>query len=138
MTKYYHEVIQLPTFEERFEYLRIKQRIGDSTFGSHRYLNQLLYKMPEWRTFRSQIILRDNACDLAHSDYQVNAQPLYVHHINPITIEDIQHNHDKVFDPDNAITTTFMTHQAIHYGDKSLLTMIPVERRPGDMCPWKG
>jgi len=131
-------MILLPTFEERFEYLRIKQNVGESTFGSHRHLNQTLYKMPEWRALRSRIIVRDNACDLGCPDYEIREQPVYIHHINPITIDDILNNHLKVFDPDNVITTTFMTHQAIHYGDKNLLPSLPVERRPYDTCPWKG
>ena len=137
MTRYYEELIALPTFEERFEYLKIKGRVGEATFGSHRYLNQLLYKMSEWRSVRNKVIVRDKACDLAHPDYDLGSQPAYIHHLNPITIEDILEHRRIVFDPNNLITTSFITHQAIHYSDKDLLPMIPTDRKPNDTCPWK-
>lgn len=137
MTKSYHELITIPSFEERFEYLRLRQGVAEQTFGSHRYLNQTFYRSPEWKKFKSSIILRDNGCDLAHPDFQINGQAAYIHHINPITIEDILEHRSCVFDPDNVITTVFLTHQAIHYGDKSLLPSLPIERTPNDTCPWR-
>ena len=135
--KSYHEMMELDSYEDRFEYLKLNGAVGNSTFGSHRYLNQLLYKMPQWRSVRNHVIVRDSGCDLAHPDYQIMAQPAYVHHINPITIEDIQNGNPLVFDPDNLVTTIFQTHQAIHYGDQNLIQKLPVERKPNDTCPWK-
>lgn len=137
MIKTYHELITLPTFDERFNYLRLNGRVGNTTFGSHRYLNQMLYRMPEWKRIRRNVILRDNACDLALDDYEIGGQPAYVHHIEPITIDDIINRSNKVFDMDNLITTVFGTHQAIHYGDSTQLSVLPIVRRPGDTCPWK-
>ena len=137
MNRSYHEMILLLDYKDRFEYLSLKGRVGDGTFGSHRYLNQMLYKLPEWRSVRNDAIIRDNACDLAHEDYQISAQPAFVHHINPITIDDIVNRDPKIFDLDNLVTVTFMTHQAIHYGDTHLLQSLPIERRPNDTCPWK-
>ena len=137
MIKSYHELIQIDTFEDRFEYLKLKGRVGKETFGSHRYLNQLLYKMPEWRSIRSKVIIRDNACDLAHPAYEIRCQAAYIHHINPITIDDILEEAPCVFDMDNLITTTFNTHQAIHYGGSDGLLLLPKDRLPNDTCPWK-
>lgn len=137
MTRSYSELISIPSFDGRFEYLRLKQGVGDATFGSHRYLNQNFYRSPEWKQFRNKIILRDNACDLAHPDFEINSQPIYIHHINPITIDDILEHRSCVFDPENAVSTVFLTHQAIHYGDKSLLPSLPIERSPNDTCPWR-
>lgn len=138
MTRSYHELITIPDFKERFEYLALKGNVGESTFGSSRYLNQMLYRMPEWRSVRNKAIIRDNACDLAHPDYEIRSQAAYVHHINPITIEDIRDGNPIVFNLDNLITTVFLTHQAIHYGNASLLPELPKDRRPNDTCPWKG
>lgn len=138
MIKTYRELIQIPDFHDRFTYLKLDGRVGDTTFGSRRSLNQVLYRLPEWRRIRNQVIERDKACDLAHSDYEINEQAAYIHHINPITIDDILDRNPKIFDLDNLITTTFNTHQAIHYGSDDLLPKPPVERRPGDTCPWKG
>ena len=137
MSKSYKELIQIPDFIERFKYLKINGKVGDITFGGRRSLNQHLYKLPEWRRVRNIVIERDKGCDLAHSDREITGRAAYVHHINPITVEDILNRDPKVLDPDNLITTSFDTHQAIHYGDESLLPHDPVERRPGDTCPWK-
>ena len=137
MSKSYSELILLPTFSERYEYLRIKQAIGEATFGDYRYLNQNFYRSQEWKSFRSMIILRDNGCDLAHPDFSINGQAAYIHHINPITIDDILEHRSCLLDPENAITTTFLTHQAIHYGNDSMLSIVPVERKPNDTCPWR-
>jgi hypothetical protein len=132
----YSEVISLPTFEERFQYLRLKGVVGRSTFGYDRYLNQILYTSPEWRAFRRKIILRDNGCDLACEDRKAGSR-ITVHHINPITVEDVLNRDPKVFDPENVITTADITHKAIHYGNEDLLMKNPVERRPNDTCPWR-
>ena len=97
----------------------------------------MLYKMPEWRSARNKVIIRDNACDLGHPAFELGSQPAYVHHINPITVDDILNRSSKVFDLDNLITVSFKTHQAIHYGDESQLPKLPTERKPNDTCPWK-
>lgn len=138
MAKSYHEMCLLSEFLDRFNYLKINQKVGDATFGSHRYLNQILYRMPEWKSVRSKVIVRDNGCDLGVSGYEINGQSVYVHHIDPITMEDITNNYKKVFDMDNLITVSFATHQAIHYGDGKILSKTPIERRLFDTCPWKG
>ena len=134
--KSYQELIQIPSFKERLEYLRTAQMVGEPTFGSKRYLNQLLYRTNEWKMLRNRIIIRDNACDLAHGDYTLGDQRAYIHHINPITIEDLLEQRPVIFDPENLITCSFNTHQAIHYGRKDSIDE-PVERRPNDTCPWK-
>lgn len=135
--KSYSELIRLKTFEERFEYLKLKGNVGGRTFGSERYLNQVLYQSPEWRNFRRKIIIRDNGCDLGMEGYSIDGIKIIIHHINPITIEDIKNRSPKIFDPDNVICVSHMTHEAIHYGDKNLLPSVATERRPGDTCPWK-
>lgn len=135
--KTYSQLIQIPTFEERFEYLKLKGSIGKDTFGHDRYLNQLLYSSNEWRSFRRNIILRDNGFDLAHPDYVISKY-VTVHHINPITPEDILINNPSIFDPENAITTADTTHRAIHYGDYNQIKADYEPRSRFDTCPWKG
>ena len=135
--KSYRELIDISSFLDRYKYLRLDGRVGDVTFGGRRSLNQLLYKMPEWRRIRNHVIYRDEACDLGHPDFEINKQPAYIHHINPITIEDILERRPCVLDMDNLITCTFNTHQAIHYGDERILPTYPVERKPGDTCLWR-
>lgn len=137
MTKSYRELIEIPDFHDRYEYLKITGQVGDTTFGSRRYLNQMLYKYPEWRRIRNIVIERDKGCDLAHPDFEIHNQAAYIHHINPITIEDILNRDPKVLDLNNLITTTFDTHQAIHYGSERMLPKLPIERKPNDTCPWK-
>ena len=132
----YSEMITLKTYEERFDYLKIGGQVGLETFGYDRYLNQILYNTKQWKKFRREIIIRDNACDLACEGYEINYRIL-VHHINPITVEDIINRNPMIFDPENAITTTHRTHNAIHYGDKNLLILQPTERTPNDTCPWR-
>lgn len=134
--KTYSELITLPTFIERYEYLKIGGNIGIATFGYDRYLNQILYTSDAWRTFRRDIILRDNACDLGVDGYDMEYR-ITVHHIIPITIEDVINRSPKVFDPENVISTSHNTHMAIHYGDKDKLILAPTERRPNDTCPWR-
>ena len=132
----YSELIAIPTFEERFEYLKLNGSVGLETFGHDRYLNQILYNSPEWRRFRPEIIVRDNGCDLACDGYEIFGKIL-IHHINPITAQDILNRNPKVFDPENVITTVHNTHNAIHYGDENLLITAPIERSRNDTCPWR-
>ena len=134
--KTYSDLILLPTFEERYEYLRTGSLVGDMTFGGSRWLNQALYASPEWKDFRREIILRDNACDLGMPDYEIHGR-IIVHHLNPITKEDILQRRGCVFDPENVVCVSHNTHNAIHYGDISLLKLPPVERRANDTCPWR-
>ena len=136
ITKSYSELIRLPTFIERFEYLKLSGRVADQTFGHMRYLNQMLYCSDQWKSLRNQIIIRDNGCDLGMSDREILVR-ITIHHINPITIDDIVNGNPKVFDPDNLITTSEITHKAIHYGDSNLLIKDPVIRHEYDTCPWK-
>lgn len=136
MIKSYSEMITLPTFEERFEYLRLKGYVGKDTFGHDRYLNQILYNSKEWKSTRNKIIIRDNGCDLACEGFEIHGQVL-IHHINPISVEDIVNRNPIVFDPENLITTVHNTHNAIHYGDGSLLITTPVERSKNDTIPWR-
>ena len=136
MIRTYSELIKLPTFEQRFEYLRLDSSVGRETFGFDRYLNQILYNSPEWKRFRRDIVIRDNGCDLACEGYEIHSRIL-IHHINPITIEDIINRSPIIFDPENVISTTHNTHNAIHYGDKDLLITGPIERTKNDTCPWK-
>lgn len=133
----YHELARLKTFEERYEYLRLSGMVGQSTFGSDRYLNQALYTSPEWKSFRNRIIIRDNGCDLGIEGRDVLGDRIIIHHINPLTVEDVENRSPVIFDPDNVICVSHNTHQAIHYGDQSLLQKDPVERTPNDTCPWK-
>lgn len=136
MIRTYSELILLPTFEERYRYLRLEGIVGKETFGYDRYLNQILYRSQEWREFRDFIIVRDNGCDLACEGFDIPTRIL-VHHINPISVEDVINRSRKVFDPENAISTSHNTHQAIHYGDEKLLIVKPIERFRNDTCPWK-
>ena len=132
----YSELITIPTFTERFQYLQLGGQVGIETFGFDRYLNQTLYRSPEWKRFRREIIVRDNACDLACEGYDIVGKIL-IHHINPLTIDDIIHRDPKIFDPENVICTILNTHNAIHYGDESLLVTEPITRTKYDTCPWK-
>lgn len=132
----YSELITLPTFEERYRYLRKSGIVGEETFGSHRHLNQILYRSPEWRQVRNNVIVRDNGCDLGMEGYEIRDR-VYIHHINPITLDDILNRTPALFDMDNLICVSFNTHQAIHYGDESLLPIISfTERTPGDTKLW--
>ena len=135
--KTYSELILLPTFEERFEYLKLSGGVGMETFGANRYLNQIFYGTPEWKRARRDVIARDEGCDLAHSDRPIGTK-IYVHHINPITVEDILNRRECLFDPENLISISFNTHNAVHYGDVSLLVPTsPIERKPFDQAPWR-
>lgn len=135
--KTYSELMTLPTFEERYRYLRLNGKVGADTFGHDRYINQFLYQRSQkWKETRRQVILRDNSCDLGIEDREVQGKVI-VHHMNPITIQDIEEESDFVFNPEYLICTSHDTHNAIHYGDESLLITVPVERSPNDTCPWK-
>ena len=135
--KSYSELIRIPTYKERFEYLRLNGIVGKDTFGYDRYLNQAFYNSPEWRRFRRDIIIRDNGCDLACEGYEIRGK-IILHHINPITQDDlISRRRDVLFDPENIICVTHNTHNAIHYGDANLLITGPIERVANDTCPWK-
>ena len=136
LSRSYSELIRFPTFEERFQYLKLGGLVGKTTFGHDRYLNQLLYHSNEWRRFRKEIIIRDNGGDMALEDYQI-VVGIIVHHIVPLTIEDIENRSDRIFDPENVVCVSHKTHEAIHYGDERLLPRLLVERRPNDTCPWK-
>lgn len=133
----YSELIELPTFEERFRYLKLSGRVGEETFGRDRYINQLLYQRNrDWKHIRNEVILRDNGCDLGCEGHEIYGQIL-VHHMNPITIEDVLNLDPKVFDPEFLISTMHRTHNAIHYGNEELLITAPIERRKNDTCPWR-
>lgn len=136
MIRIYRELSRLNTFEERYQYLRLGGVVGESTFGFDRYLNQILYKTQRWRRSRDEVIIRDHGCDLGIEDYEIHGRIL-VHHMNPITIEDVELERSFVYDPKFLICTTLNTHNAIHYGDESLLPSLPIERRRNDTCPWK-
>lgn len=134
-TRSYPDLLELTTFEARFDYLSIKARIGEQTFGFERWMNQAFYRSKEWRDVRREVIIRDEACDLGIPGFDIHERAL-VHHIVPMTVEDLERGNPLVFDPDNLITTTHHTHNAIHWGDKSLLRVAPPERRPGDTKLW--
>lgn len=132
----YSELITLPTFKERYEYLRLGGRVGEDTFGFDRYLNQAFYKSEEWRSIRDYVITRDNGCDLGMEGHEIFGRIL-IHHMNPIRKEDIINRSDILLNPEYLICTIKNTHDAIHYGDESLLVIAPVERRKNDTCPWR-
>lgn len=133
----YRELIKLPTFEERFRYLELKGMVGEETFGYDRWLNQRFYRSPEWKHIRDQVILRDNGCDLGIEDRQIFGRVL-IHHMNPIKQKDITGFSDILMNPEYLICVSHETHNAIHYGDESLIIPSePLERTPFDQCPWK-
>lgn len=132
----YRELTRLKTFDERFEYLKLSGLVGESTFGFERYLNQTLYNSSKWRRLRNQIIVRDNGCDLGVDGYEIQGL-IIVHHMNPISVDDLKDFSEDVFNPEFLICVSLTTHNAIHYGDSNLLPKEPIERRPGDTCPWK-
>ena len=136
LLKSYRNVILLPTILDRFEYLRIKANVGDPTFGFDRFINQDFYQSREWRQVRMKVIARDEGCDLGMPDYPIGGKVI-IHHINPITAEDIENASDLLFDLDNLICVSESTHNAIHFGDETLLPAEPIIRRPGDTCPWR-
>lgn len=134
--KTYSELSKLKTFEERYNYLKLGGIVGADTFGFDRYLNQMLYTSAKWRAVRDIVLVRDNGCDLGIEGYGIYHKPI-IHHMNPITVDDILKESDFLFNPEYLITTTHLTHNAIHYGDENLLMKAPVERSRNDTCPWK-
>ena len=136
MIRTFRELTRLKTFEERYKYLQLKSTVGKSTFGGDRYLNQLLYKSDRWKRTRDNIIIRDEGCDLGVDDYRIYGR-IVIHHMNPISLEDVELDRDLIYDPEGLICTTHNTHNAIHYGDESLLPQLPNERYKNDTCPWR-
>lgn len=136
----YRELIRIPSFVDRFEYLRLSQIVGEDTFGFDRYINQRFYTSKEWRSFRNKIIVRDTGRfgtgDMAHEDYPINGA-IIIHHLNPLTLEDIEEYNPALIDPDNVVAVSHMTHEAIHFGSVDLLPKDPIERTPNDTCPWR-
>lgn len=137
MIRTYSELMLLPTFEERFEYLKLNGTVGKDTFGYDRYLNQQFYKSPEWKNLRNKIIIRDDGCDLGIEDRPISAGRIYIHHMNPLRLDDIITRSEYLMNPEYLICVTYDTHNAIHYGDGSKLIIGPIVRTKNDTCPWK-
>lgn len=136
MIRTYSELACLETFEERFKYLELDGQVGQETFGFDRYLNQKFYRSPEWRRVRQEVILRDNGCDLGIEDRPIFGNVI-IHHINPMSVDDIKHKETWVLDPDFLICTCKRTHDAIHYSDESIIFSEPIQRSPNDTCLWR-
>lgn len=134
--KRYSELKRLPTFKERFDYLRLNGVVGQDTFGFDRIFNQMFYRSKEWKRLRDYVIARDNGCDLGIEGYEIHTRPI-IHHMNPITLDDIRENTDFLMNPEYLITTIHSTHNAIHYGNEDLLPKDPIVRTRNDTCPWK-
>ena len=132
----YSELLTLPTFEERFRYLRLSGGVGKETFGFDRYLNQRFYSSAEWKRVRDAVIIRDNGCDLGVTDCVIGGKVI-IHHMNPVSREDVLSRSEDLLSPEYLICVSHNTHNAIHYGDESLLVVTPPERKPNDTCPWK-
>lgn len=135
MIRTYSELLQYETLEERFHYLALQGNVGRSTFGFDRYLNQDFYRSRQWKQLRSKVIVRDEGCDLAVPGFDIHTK-IVIHHMNPMTVEDITHGVSSILDPEFLITTTLKTHNAIHFGDERLLPRQFVERSPGDTALW--
>lgn len=134
--KCYRELSRLHTFKDRYEYLRLDGRVGSTTFGFDRYLNQVFYRSQRWKSVRDFVILRDNGCDLGIEGHEIHGQ-IIIHHMNPLTIEDIEQESKYLLDPEFLISTIHNTHNAIHYGDADLLVVEPIVRTRNDTCPWR-
>ena len=134
--KTYTELVSIPTFEERFRYLELEGLVGRETFGFDRYLNQKFYRSPEWKRVRQEVIVRDNGCDLGIEDRPIFGK-IIIHHINPISIDDLTQKESWVLNPEFLISTCKKTHDAIHYSDESILFVEPIERKPNDTCLWR-
>lgn len=132
----YRELKNLKTFEERFDYLKLVGKVGEASFGFDRYINQRLYHSREWQSARRDVIVRDGACDLGIPGREIYGDIL-VHHLNPMTLEDIKKGNEDIFNPEFLICTTQRTHRAIHYGDKRQLAIAPIARMPNDTIPWR-
>ena len=136
MLRTYTELIQIPSFKERYEYLRLRSNVGEDVFGFDRYLNQRFYHSAEWKRIRRDIIIRDEGRDLAMPGYELN-EGIYIHHMNPIDRQDIIDYTEFLSNPEYLVCVSKRTHDAIHFGDSTLLPALPTERTPNDMCPWK-
>ena len=136
IVKTYSELIRLEKYMDRYQYLMLNGRVGKETFGYERFLNQSLYKSYEWRSVRDEVIVRDHGCDLGMEGYEIYGS-IIVHHMNPITMDDIQNRNEDIFNPEYLVSTSFSTHNAIHYGDEGLLITEPIIRTKNDTCPWK-
>ena len=136
MIRCYSDLIQLETFKERYYYLKLHGKVGEDTFGFDRYINQSLYKSNKWKRTRSQVIIRDNGCDLGIEGHELDKY-IVIHHMNPLTLEEIEEERDVVFNPEYLISCSSRTHKAIHFGDENLLPKDFVERRPNDTCLWR-
>ena len=137
MIRTYTELSRFKTFKERFDYLRLNGKVGVDTFGFDRAFNQRFYLSTEWKRIRDKVITRDNGCDLGVEGHTIYGQRIIIHHLNPISLSDIELGTEFLLNPEYLITTIHSTHNAIHYGDESLLTLAPVERVKNDTCPWK-
>ena len=135
--KTYRELSRLDSFVERFNYLKLNSQVGKDTFGFDRIFNQRFYKSKEWQAVRDFVMIRDNGCDLGVKGHEIYGQHIIIHHMNPISLDDISHSSDFLLDPEYLITTIHNTHNAIHYGDERLLITAPIERSRNDTCPWK-
>lgn len=133
----YKELSRLESFEDRFNYLRLDGQVGRDTFGFDRIFNQRFYRSKEWKSLRDFVIIRDNGCDLGVDGHEIHGQRIIIHHLNPISIEDIENHSDFLMNPEYLVTTIHNTHNAIHYGDTDLLITAPIERSKYDTCPWK-
>ena len=131
----YSELSRLDTFDDRYQYLKLNGVVGESTFGFDRWVNQEFYRSREWKSIRNDVIVRDNGCDLGIPGYEIY-RDLLIHHMNPVSMKDIEHGEEWILDPNFLITTSRRTHNAIHYGDESLLPRIPVQRKSGDTTLW--
>lgn len=136
MIRRYSELKQYDTFIDRYNYLKLVGQVGVETFGMDRYLNQTLYRSSRWRKTRNEVIIRDNGCDLGIDGYDI-FDKIIIHHMNPLTLEDIEEDVPEIYEPEFLISCSFITHNAIHYGDESLLPKLPIDRKPGDTCLWK-
>lgn len=136
MMRTYSELSKLKTFKERFEYLKLDGLIGEETFGWDRYLNQVFYKSPEWKSTRDKVIVRDNGRDLGVEGYDISGK-IIIHHMNPMSLSDIANRNPDIFNPEYLICVSHETHNAIHYGDVNQLNLGPIERTANDTCPWR-
>lgn len=136
MIRTYSELIEIPTYKERFDYLKLDGVVGKATFGSRRYLNQKFYTSYEWKRIRDVVITRDLGRDLAMDGYDIEGR-IQIHHMNPMMIQDVIMHSDDILNPEYLITTSYNTHKAIHYGNEDMLVLPPLKRMPNDTCPWK-
>lgn len=137
MIKTYSELLSFKTFMDRYNYLKLSGKVGVETFGFDRYLNQMLYRSKRWKELRPKIITRDNACDMALEGYDIYDR-IIIHHMNPISIKDIEEDNDDIFNPEFLVCVSSRTHNPIHFGEERKAPEPIIQRRPNDMCPWKG